>query len=294
MNRKNLVVVLVLALGLASACGILAWNRNRPVARVNGQAISAAELSRELHERFGAEVLQDLVNQRLVAQAAEEAGLAAREQELDEWVADFRKRPEARALLESGRLAEERLRANLTTVVPLYRLALKDVSEEERKQYFRTHRSRFEELQLRHIRLGTQAEAAELRQRMDSPADFLALAGIHSQDGETRPLEGDLGPVTRAELEQSFAAVDVDALFGLAPGSLSAPLQAASGGWHLFLVEGRTVHYDGLRRRVLEAMARERLDGCLKGLREAARIEVLLPEAGSAPRHSPTSPEALN
>jgi hypothetical protein len=77
LNRKNLLVVLMLALGVGAAGAALAWHRNRPVARVNSQSISSAELSRELHERFGAEVLQDLVNQRLVAQAAEEAGLAA-------------------------------------------------------------------------------------------------------------------------------------------------------------------------------------------------------------------------
>jgi len=288
LNRKNLLVVLVLALGVGAACAALAWARNRPVARVNTQSISSAELSRELHERFGVEVLQDLVNQRLVAQAAEEAGLAAGEAEIDAWVADFRRRPDARALLDSGQLTEERLRRNLSTVVPLYRLALQDVSEEERKQYFRQHRSEFEELQLRHIRLATRSEAAELRQRIQTPADFLTLAGVHSQDEDTRASGGDLGRVTRAELEQSFAAADVDGLFSLALNGLSEPLQAASEGWHLFLVEGRTVHYDGLRRRVLEMMAREHLDGCLAGLRAKARIEILLPSARTvAPQASP-------
>ncbi len=288
MNRKNLLVVLVLTLGVGAACAALAWHRNRPVARVNSQSISSAELSRELHERFGAEVLQDLVNQRLVAQAAEEAGLTAGEAEIDAWVADFRRRPEARALLDSGRLAEERLRRNLSTVVPLYRLALQDVAEEERKQYFRLHRPEFEELQVRHIRLGTRAEATELRQRIHAPADFLTLAGVHSQDQSTRANGGDLGRVTRAELEQSFAAADVDGLFSLALNGLSEPLQSASGGWHLFLVEGRTVHYDGVRRRVLEVMARQHLDACLERLRAKARIEILLPSAQAiSPQASP-------
>jgi len=278
LNRKNLLVVLMLALGVGAACAAVAWHRNRPVARVNSQSISSAELSRELHERFGAEVLQDLVNQRLVAQAAEEAGLAAGEAEIDAWVADFRRRPEARALLDSGRLAEERLRRNLATVVPLYRLALKDVPEEERKQYFRQHRSEFEELRLRHIRLGTRAEATELRQRIHSPADFLTLASVHSQDENARASGGDLGRVTRAELEDSFAEADVDGLFSQTPNGL----------WHLFLVEGRTVHYDGLRRRVLEVMARPRLEACLEGLRAKARIEILLPSARAiSPQASP-------
>jgi foldase protein PrsA len=290
LNRKNLLVVLVLALGVGAACAALAWHRNRPVARVDSQSISAVELSRELHERFGAEVLQDLVNQRLVARAAEEAGMTAGEAEIDAWVADFRKRPEARVLLDSGRLPEERLRRNLATVVPLYNLALQDVSEEDRKQYFRLHRSEFEELQLRHIRLGTRAEATELRQRIHSPADFLTLASVHSQDQGTRASGGDLGRVTRAELEDSFAKADVDALFSLAPNGLSEPLHSDSGSWHLFLMEGRTVHYEGLRRRVLEVMARPRLEACLEGLRAKARIEILLPSAQAiSPQASPST-----
>ncbi len=289
MSRKKLAFLLVLTLALGVGAAIAVQNLDRPVARVNGQPITSEQLSKELRERFGNEVLQDLIGERLIAQAAQQYGLDVSGAELSQWVADFQQQPEARALLDSGRLTRARLRRNLATAVPLYYLALQDVPEAERKQYFRTHRTQFEELHLRHILLGSEEEALELRQRLQGPANFPTMASVHSLDDRTRASGGDLGRVTRAELEDSFPAAEVDLLMVLPPGTLSNPMQAQSGGWHLFLVEDRKVDYQSLRRRVVEEMARQRVDRCLAGLRARARVDVLLPpeEGGPAPSPSP-------
>ncbi len=292
MNNRKVAILLGLALVLGAAATALVAGLPRPVARVNGQTISSEELSLELRERFGPEVLQDLVTERLIAQAARQYGLDVSGGEISQWVADFQQQPEARALLDSGRLTRDRLRRNLTSAVPLYYLALQDTPEEARKEYFRAHRELFEELRLRHILLGSEQEALDLRQRLQGPADFSTLASVHSLDDRTRPAGGDLGRVTRAELEESFPEAEVAALFALAPGSVSPPLQARSGGWHLFLVEGRTVDYQSLRRRVVADMASQRVDACLEALRARARVEILQPSlrATSSPSGSGTSP----
>lgn len=291
MNRKRLSLFLVLAALVGLACTALAWRLNRPVARVNGEAISASDLARELQSRFGDEVLQDLVGERLVAQAARQYDLDLPPGELSQWIADFRQRPDVQVALASGRLDEARLRRNLSTVVPLYHLVLQPVPEEERVQFFRDHRARFEEIRARHILLGSEGEALELRGRIRGASDFPTLAAVHSLDDRTRAGGGDLGPVTRAELEASFEAEDVQALFTLAPGTVSEPLQARSGGWHLFLVEGRRVDYQGLRRRVMEVMAQDRVAPYLDALRARARIDLLLPrEAGPSPGPGSPSP----
>lgn len=290
MNRKNLALFLTLAVALGALAAALAWRLNRPVALVNGQAITSEDLARELRMRFGAEVLQDLVGERLIEQAARQYGVDLPPGELSQWVADFRERPEARAMLDSGRLTEERLRRNLGTAVPLYYLSLKDTPEEDRKQYFRTHRSNFEELHLRHILLGSRDEGVELKARIRGADDFATLATVHSLDGNTRQEGGALGRVTRAELEGSFDQADVDQLFALQKGQVSEPLRAGTGGWHLFLVEGRKVDYQSLRLRVVEEMARERVAGYLEALRARAKVEFLLPpEEGGPAGPSPAS-----
>lgn len=274
MTRKTLALLLLLTL-VALACA--AWySSHRAVAVVNGESITRDDLSRELELRFGPEVLQDLVSERLISQAVRQYDVDVPAREIDLWVADFRKRPEAQAMMAAGRLSEARLRRNLETAVPLYYLALHDVPEEDRKKFFRVNRDQFEELSLRHILLGSEEEASALRDRIRQPADFGAMAAVHSLDPRTRPLDGNLGATTRAELAGSFSAADVDRLFGLKVGEISQPVMAASGGWHLFLVEGRRVDYESLRRRVVEAMAQQRIEPLRQGLRTNGKVEILL------------------
>lgn len=274
MTRKTLALLLLAAL-VAMAC--LAWySSRRAVAVVNGETITREDLARELELRFGPEVLQDLVSERLIAQAVEQYDVDVPAKEIDLWVADFRKRPEAQAMMAAGRLSEARLRRNLATAVPLYYLALQDVSEEDRKRFFRVNRDQFEELSLRHILLGSEEEASALRDRIRQPADFGAMAAVHSLDPRTRSLDGNLGATTRAELAGSFSAADVDRLFGLKVGEISQPLMASGGGWHLFLVEGRRVDYDSLRRRVVEVMAQQRIEPLRQSLRSNGKVEILL------------------
>lgn len=301
MTRKHLALLLILILALLAS---LAWfSSPRAVAVVNGEAITRDDLNRELELRFGPEVLQDLVSERLISQAVRQYGVDVPAREVDLWVADFRKRPEAQALLASGRLSEARLRRNLATAVPLYYLALHDVPEEERKQFFRLNRDQFEELRLRHILLGSEDEASALRDRIRKPSDFAAMASVHSLDPRTRSEGGYLGPTTRAELEGSFTPEDVDRLFGMKVDEISVPLMASGGGWHLFLVEGRRLDYESLRRRVVEVMAQQRIEPLRQRLRQSGKVEILLdvdgllgtspsPAGASSSPATPVSPAA--
>lgn len=297
MTRKQLALLFVLAVALVASA---AWfSSRRAVAVVNGETITRDDLTRELELRFGPEVLQDLVSERLISQAVRQYDVDVPPKEIDLWVADFRKRPEAQAMLATGRLSEARLRRNLATAVPLYYLALKDVPEEERKRFFRVNRDQFEELSLRHILLGSEEEASALADRIRQPADFGAMAAVHSLDPRTRAEDGYLGPTTRAELAGSFAPEDVDGLFSLKVGQMSGPLRASSGGWHLFLVEGRRVDYDSLRRRVVEVMAQQRIEPLRQSLRDSGKVEILLdmdelaganPSPASTRASSPAAP----
>lgn len=287
MTRKH-VAILALILALLALGAWLA--RPRPAALVNGEAITRADLDRELELRFGAEVLQEMVSERLIAQALRTYGLDVPPREVDLWVADYRARPEAQAMMAAGRLSEARLRRNLATAVPLFHLALRDVPEEERKQFFRDHRADFEELRLRHILLGSADEAAGLRERIRQPSDFATLATIHSLDPRTGKSGGDLGPTSRAELQGSFARADVDRLFGLKPGEISSPMQAGGGGWHLFMVEGRRVDYESLKRRVVEAMAQDRIEPLRQRLQASGKVEILLDLEGQAAEAPPARP----
>lgn len=247
------------------------------VAKFSGETIRSSQLSVELRERFGRDTLQDMITERLLDKAIAKAGCTVSEAELQDWVADYKKRPDAQELLASNQLDVAKLQENLRRSVPMYKLILHNVPESERKQYFSDHAATFEEMELKGILLGSEAEAEELASRIKGEDIFSAMALVHSLDLQTRDIGGNLGRVTRQELTESFDPLSVKELFAQKVGTLSTPMASNSGGWYLFWIKSRTTDYEHLRLRVMEVMATEKLQAFLENLRNQAGVEILLP-----------------
>lgn len=247
------------------------------VAKFSGETIRSSQLSAELRERFGRDTLQDMITERLLDKAIAKAGCTVSEAELQDWVADYKKRPDAQELLASNQLDVAKLQENLRRSVPMYKLILHNVPESERKQYFSDHVATFEEMELKGILLGSEAEAEELASRIKGEDIFSAMALVHSLDLQTRDIGGNLGRVTRQELTESFDPLSVKELFAQKVGTLSTPMASNSGGWYLFWIKSRTTDYEHLRLRVMEVMATEKLQAFLENLRNQAGVEILLP-----------------
>ena len=244
-------------------------------ATFQGGTIRHSELTAALEDEFGAEMLQELITKRIIAKAIADNHLALSDVDLALWADDYQLRPEVQEIVAAGQLDVEKLRQNLRTTVPLYYLAIKDISETEREKYFADHRADFEQLDLSHILLGSEAEAAQLRQRISSPESFTTMAIVHSLDDRNRDFSGALGRVTRSELEASFSTQDVQSLFKMVPGTVSRPMKANSGRWHLFLVKKRITGYEDLKRQVVARLAEPKLADCLEKLRDQAQVKIL-------------------
>lgn len=283
MNRALYTIIVIMAVVIAVMGYFLLCPIDHPVARFGQNTISTQELNNKLQQLYGRDVLQSMITDRLVSEAIEANKIVVSKSELDLWISDYTKRPDVQEILLARQLDEASLRENLATSVPLYYLALQGVPEADRQHYFAAHRATFEELELMHILLGSETEALELLPRLTSKDSFSALAAVHSLDERTNEIGGNLGRVTRQELTASFGADQADILFGLKPGDVSIPMSSLSGGWHLFFVKSKTTDYDGLRRRVVEEMAQQRLGQCLETLRDQAKVEIYLPVDAKQP-----------
>jgi hypothetical protein len=71
LNKKNIIILALIVLSL------LAWKAKDYfiVATVNNQPISRSELSKELYRRFGQQILDVLINERLILSAARQKGV---------------------------------------------------------------------------------------------------------------------------------------------------------------------------------------------------------------------------
>ncbi len=218
-------------------------------ASVNGEPITLALFQDEI-ARFNAEqvragidlatipdyrkrVLWALIDLKLLAQGAVEAGYGVTAEEIDARMADIQTSLGSEDAFETW-LAEnlysfDRFRSALEEQV----LAAKMVD-----QIANGIPAVSEQVHARHILVATLEEAENLRARIVAGEDFAELAQVYSIDASTRPAGGDLGWFPEGfllwpELDQ--------AAFSTAPGDLSQVTQTELG-YHLLEVLERGEH----------------------------------------------------
>ena len=261
-----------------------------PAARVDGQAIANTELDAELRERFGNEVLQDLVNRSLILQEARRQKIEITKPEVDARLQKMLEDPQVKSMLTAGKVTEVDLRRNLTTLMPLDRLAEKRIGADDEKQYLLEHREELETVRVSHIVVGSDIEANAVVNRLKKPgADFAKLAGDCSLDPQTRDKGGDLGELHRSQMEPAVAEV----LFRL-PVESDSPIIKTEMGYHIFRVTGHKLEYADLQPAIHEILVDSKRGEVMEELRKKAKIEVFkpykLPEApiDASPSASPT------
>jgi peptidyl-prolyl cis-trans isomerase C len=205
------------------------------------------------------QVLQELIDQKLLAQAAEASGLAAT--------------PEARRRLETAR---ERILGN---VLLENEVGAKVTDEAIRRMYDEQTRlvEMGDEVRPRHILVATRADAETLLARIAAGEDFAALAFELSLDEATRLEGGDLGYVTQDTLTPELAT----AAYATPIGQVSAPVESDLG-WHIVKVEDRRASprpsFETLRPRIVRFMTFDTIQQLLATLRDGADIEIMAPE----------------
>jgi peptidyl-prolyl cis-trans isomerase C len=108
------------------------------------------------------------------------------------------------------------------------------VGEEEISKTFEVRKAQLavpETRHLGHLVVKTEEEAKKALARINGPETFEAVAKEVSLDTSTKDKGGELGTVSRAQLDPAFGA----AAFGAAKGATFGPVQTKNG-WHVGLV----------------------------------------------------------
>jgi peptidyl-prolyl cis-trans isomerase C len=204
------------------------------VARVNGIEISQTQLERALARDLSittaadpvalrAAVLDTLIEQTLIRQAAEQFGIVVTDAEIDAQIASDR------ALTASDAAWAQFLSDNQYTEAE-YRESTANVLLTQRVQVAVTQNlgGDVQQAHARHILVATQAEAEAIIAQLQGGADFTQLAAAVSLDTTTRNQGGDLGWFTRGEL---FETAIEEAAFNQPVGNLS--IVATRLGYHV-------------------------------------------------------------
>jgi parvulin-like peptidyl-prolyl isomerase len=292
----------------------------RIVAKVNGEIITLSELELEVQqaiERLGPaatpeeelkrrtelqkQILDRMIDNKLVIQVAEERGLKVPARYFDEWKKnvmdqmkitteeDFLRQVELQGTtvdalkkqFEEGLLVQEVRRMEVDSKV--------SVSEPEIQERYRQHIADYTEpakIRLREIVVkfdsATEVEEGQkirqILQEIKQGADFAEMARMHSESS-SRDAGGDLGFFNKGELTEALDS----AAFALEPGQVSDVIRMESA-FYLIKVEEKTEEkvkpIAEVRSEVADAIFQEKmsvqLERYVKQLRERAIVEVRL------------------
>lgn len=205
--------------------------------------------------------LDELITRELLLQEAKKRGID-RERTLLERTERFKER----SILDG--LMREEVDARVT------------VTSEEIKSYYDANRGSFtalDELRASHILVKNEADAADVKKRLEQGEDFAALARRVSLDVSTKVKGGDLGVIKKGQTVPEFEK----ALLNLKVGEISAPVPTQFG-YHIIKLTDRTPGLalsledakDQAREQVLVEKKRKRFDELVALLRSKAKIRV--------------------
>lgn len=271
---------------------------HEPIAAVNGRPISRERLLGLLLAGRGAEVLDELIVMELVRQQAAERGITVTAREVEaEYERSLRimlstltagepdtiERETAERVLDEVLVArgisEEEYRLGVTRNAYLRKLATDGLSLTEAELRDEMSRAFGERVRVRHIQLGSLADAERVARRLEDGADFAEMARQHSANRVTGPAGGILDSFSRNEPD--VPALLREAAFGLAVGAVSSPIRQ-DAWYHIIRVEERLAGEDvvfeevrpQLEKRVTERRVGAEMQRISAELFESANITV--------------------
>jgi peptidyl-prolyl cis-trans isomerase C len=276
MRKLRQILLLCGVVAVSAACTKPATDAAKPaagsaaaaspsVATVNGKEISAQLFNTFLQAVTGkpaaevppeqkAQMLDQLINMTLAAQAAEKDGLAANPE------------VKARADLLNAQILAEAASDKYIKAHP--------VSESEVKaEYDRQVAAMPKEYKARHILVETKEIAESLIRDLAAGGDFAKLAKAESKDPGSAKAGGDLGWFSGTSMVKPFS----DAVASLQKGEVTkAPVQTQYG-WHVIQLEDvRTPQppaFDDVKKQVEMIAQRKKLQAYLDELRKTAQIQ---------------------
>ncbi len=271
LKTKPVLLVIGILL-LANLLWFIAWlvpngssASNEQVAAVDGEKITRAEWLATMEEQHGRAALLELVNEKVMASAAEDYGISVSDKEIELELAMLRTAQDGTEELLYANNAErqrEKVRAQLI----LEKVLTKDVLIDEQviEAFYEDNRAIYDvkdSYRTSMIVLNSKAEAEEAIQELENGSSFEALARERSIDNATGNLGGDIGFVSpnQPSADQQVAA----AVATIEPGTWSAPLALDDGRTAIVQVkekiEGRTFSFDEVKEHISRELALEQL-----------------------------------
>ncbi|MFW6180935.1 MAG: peptidylprolyl isomerase [Spirochaetota bacterium] len=323
MKLRFLTTTMALILPLLAAQGVGAEIINGIAAKVGGDIVTIYEFNKAYEQaRFTAElmgdptpekreILDELINNRLLENEARRRGIFITDKELDEVIQSVKKEhnltdQEFQQKLEQENLTVQDLKESyrmemLKTrfINQLGAASYQGVSPEEIEAFYQNPDNRRlftvpAQVELSQIFIPVPPEvsyqeavvlkekARSLHRQLQEGASFAQLAREHSQ-APNNTEGGRLGSFTREQLQMFMRPEDIETLFALEPGEVAPPIRLADG-YYLFKLTARQEQKllgleearDRIRSYLLRRKGQERFRDWLQEARASASIQIVM------------------
>ncbi len=275
MNRVRAALLAICALGLMAAAGCKGRQGEDVMARVNGRKILRSEVekyyrnqselqppaSNEQAQALRLGIVDEMIQNEILAQRAEKLGLMATDEEVDSKLNEIRApftKEEFDRRLKDRSITLDDFKHDLRRSITVEKVLNKEVTskvninDSDISNYYNQHKAEFNLIvpqyhlaqilvtaqpnpQVRNLKNDKAQNAAEakkkvsmLQKRLASGDDFATLAMNYSEHPDTSATGGDLGFIPENSLQDDRQAYE--AISRLKPGQVTPPLPAAENG----------------------------------------------------------------
>lgn len=314
---KRFRMLAAAALIAVLAFSVVGCSDKNVAARVNGEDITVDELNKQVEQLkqqypqmfegvdgegrlldFKQRLLDNLINQKLVTQAAEEKGIKVTDADLkkqvDQLKTGFTDTKQFEAALKSAGYTvdtlESQVREQLLTQKLIESLAAEgSASDAELKAYYDKNEEQFYQKAAKRVshilfKPEDKAQAEQALKEIEDGAEFSSEAKKYSTDTATAAKGGDLGWPNTPFVAEFQAAVDE-----LKVGETSK-LVKTPYGWHIIKVteerEAKQQKFDEVKDQITQVLVQQRRADAyqefIDALRKKAKIEIVLDELKTA------------
>jgi foldase protein PrsA len=317
-STRNLLIAALCGALLIGALGLSGCSNKNAVAKVNGEAVTTDALNQQLEQLkkqypnmftgadgegrlldFKQRLLENLINQKLVEQAAKDKGLkvsdADVQKQIDQLKAGFKDQAQFDEALKSAGMTLDGLKLQIRNQLVTQKLiesvaANSKVSDADIQAYYDKNKTQFFQKASKKasqilFKPEDKATAEKVLAEVKAGGDFGALAKKYSVDTASASKGGDLGFPTSAYVPEFQAALDK-----LSKGQTTTALVQTPFGWHIIRVtDERPAVQQPLaevKAQIEQIIVQQRKGDAyqtfLADLRKKAKIEILAADLKAA------------
>lgn len=280
---KRIIFIFLLSIILLSfyACQN---NNNTIVAEVENEKITQEELNKELNNQYGIEVLQNLINQKLIVIEARKKNITVNDneinQEMEKIALNLGGMDKLQEQIKSKGLDIQDYKEKLKIDILLKKLIISEITEDEIKVFYENNKQGLPLVEVSFIMVPDQKLADSIIKSLKNGGDFTKLAETYSQDPISKDTKGYVGFLARYDISKNsptFKTLE-DAIFkNPKKNEIIGPIEVNYNKQKLYyIVKYHNVlqTYDEVKPKIQEILAQQKIQEYIQKLRKNSNIKI--------------------